>query len=35
MSRESEVPIEHKLIRDASLLDLSVIESNVHPSIGN
>lgn len=35
MSGESEGPIEHRLIRDASLLDMSVIESDVRPTVGD
>lgn len=31
MSGESEGLIDHRLIRDASLGDMSVIESDVHP----
>jgi hypothetical protein len=35
MPGESEGPIEHKLIHDASLLDISVIESDVRPTVGD
>jgi hypothetical protein len=34
MSGESEAPIEHKLIHDASLLDVEIIEVDVHPTVG-
>jgi hypothetical protein len=35
MSDGPEAPIEHKLIRDASLLEISVIESDLQPTVGN
>lgn len=35
MSGESEDPIEHRLMRDATLLDISVIESDVRPTVGD
>lgn len=35
MSDGPESPIEHKLIRDASLLDIEVVESNVQPTVGD
>lgn len=34
MSDESEGPVEYKLIRDASLLDVEIIESDVRPTVG-
>lgn len=34
MADEPEVPIEYRLLRDASLLDVSVIESDVQPTVG-
>ena len=32
---ESTIPIEHKLIHDASLLDIEIIESDAKPTVGD
>lgn len=32
---DSSLPIEHKLIRDATLLNVDVIESDVQPTVGD
>jgi hypothetical protein len=30
-----EIPIEYKLLRDASLLDVSIVESDINPTVGD